>query len=476
MSTAEAVVEKVVKRASPRKTHTLGELENMNTKNKLFEFLPGQLPAGKSRYNYTHPRPPEGIIIPYRVSKIGDTCSKLEAYNLTKKEEVYNYFDRGYKVYEIKRKSKELSALFAEKKEELCRNTIRYNKYHNYIGADPEIFCVDADSNLIPAFEVFTKRPCDVAFPYWDGYQAEYTTVPENCMAYFFDSVRTGLHNTRKALRKKFPGANLTLRNTFEIPPERLQNDKEEYVAFGCKPSFSVYGETFPQENPRTVPFRSAGGHMHFSLDEEHRKYIPEIVKALDSVLGVIAVSMFQYYDDPRRRIMYGRAGEYRTPKHGLEYRVLSNAWLCHPAIGHFVFELARLIMGQAIKNYSHKFDEWVASEEEVRKCINECDVSLAHNILKRNEYVLNLLLDCVPAIADAAVNIPPHIRNSSTYEAARAPWRNMIYQGIDKFLTNPDYPSSAWSLSGTWLTHSSNDRGCMATTIKTWGETNKLD
>jgi hypothetical protein len=58
---------------------------------------------------------------------------------------------------------------------------------------------------------------------------------------------------------------------------------------------------------------------------------------------------------DPRaaeRRQIYGRAGEYRLPDHGLEYRTLSNFWLRAYPLFSLVMGLSRLAVSVVYSSY----------------------------------------------------------------------------------------------------------------------------
>lgn len=330
----------------------------------------------------------------------------------------------------------------------------------NTLGADPEIFVTHNDGQLLPAFEFLPDHVTALTVPltsgpygsdrgggyqpFWDGYQAEFNVRADYCIAYLVDSIRMGLKKTLADARAKDPTAQLSLKTTMDIPPERLATDDTKYVQFGCTPSLNVYpDESFPEVDSATIPFRSAGGHIHFT----HTGDIKEAVKGLDRVLGVICVSLFQKYDDPRRRILYGRAGEYRKTSYGMEYRVLSNAWLCNPIVTNLIYELARRValLGD--------WTSWQASEKEVRDCINNCDAEAAHRILKRNINQLHALVRSVPGGVTA---------NEALVK--------IIFDGVHTALRDPDSLSVNWAIEpGTkliWAGHAESDtnslgKGC---------------
>jgi hypothetical protein len=273
---------------------------------------------------------------------------------------------------------------------------MRY-RYANYIGADPEIFAVDGKGSVIPAFEYLgenTGKLTDQASAYWDGYQAEFSFVAPTCMDVLVTRIMGGLNIIRKAAKKVDKNARLSPYSTHEIPEQRRYEDPTHFVQFGCNPSLNIYEPPVPIRDGREVPFRSSGGHIHFTVT--NKASIPNYIRAFDAVLGVVCVSLFQKYDNPARRTMYGRAGEHRLPKYGFEYRTLSSAWMLTPGLVQFVYEMARYLIGN-VNHYKGKLPWWNVTEEEVRRCINECDVGLAHTILTRNKASLRRLLMAMP-------------------------------------------------------------------------------
>lgn len=304
-------------------------------------------------------------------------------------------------------------------------------RYAAMVGSDPELFVIDGNGEMLPAFEFAgPKSEARAEQVYWDGYQGEFNTIPRTCLSYHTDSVQQGLRNALAQAQHVDPKAKLAVRNVFEIPPDRLLTDDRKYVMFGCNPSLSVYDETTPEVDPLTVPFRSAGGHLHFTF--ESKNLIPLAVKELDRVLAVMCVSLFQYYDEPRRRMLYGRAGEYRLTKYGFEYRPLSNAWMIHPLTTMLVYEVARRVLAHA--KSGSPIGAWNASEEEVRRCINNCDVELAQDILRRNQAVLKALF-------------------GKFYNVNTARLYEIVMNGLHTVLENPEEFSPRWF--NNWQPHS---------------------
>lgn len=320
------------------------------------------------------------------------------------------------------------------------------NLGHNFqIGSDPEIFVEDNAGKIIPAFAFLgskgekkdmTRQNKPV---YWDGPQAEFETVAGGCLAYHVDSIQEGLETVYKAAKKYDHDAKLSIKTVMEIGYDVLQAAKDEHIAFGCMPSENVYGLKSKEVPPRELPFRSTGGHIHFGIGEKNKnaEQVKQMVRALDSILAVCCVSLFAKYDNPIRRQFYGMTGEYRTPKHGLEYRALSNAWICHPMISHLVLDLARKCLVFGEKGFL-KF--WETSEAETIECVQNCDVDLAHKIMERNRStILKIFRAAYSYLSEKQLENAYHI----------------FYDGVDAAIKNPSDIINNWKLDGGWVVHS---------------------
>lgn len=321
-------------------------------------------------------------------------------------------------------------------------------------GSDPEIFLEDDKGIVIPAFDFLgSKERANLTSPkplieggshegpkklYWDGFQAEFETFPATCLAWQIDSIQNGLEAALQFARKHNPTAKLSLKTVMDIPQEMLEKAKDEHVQFGCMPSFNAYGMKGEQIPGREVPFRPAGGHIHLGLANKNNyteEQFKTMVKGLDAILGVACVSLFAKFDDPRRRRLYGLAGEYRTPAHGLEYRVLSNAWMSHPLIANLVFELAR-----AAVTFAHKglLKHWKSDEEQIIHCINTCDVALARKILSHNKNVFYSLIKACYNSQDKDCDLV----------------FNIFMKGMESIIDKPEDIAKNWELEGKWVKH----------------------
>jgi len=113
-------------------------------------------------------------------------------------------------------------------------------------------------------------------------------------------------------------------------------------------------------------------------------------VRALDAIVGVFSVAIFDGMEDPRRRLYYGLAGEYRTPEHGLEWRTLSSCVLCHPGTFHLLSDLSRVASCMAQAGWRRV---WKSAPDKVRSIINNLDVEEARKLIKENASALKMML-----------------------------------------------------------------------------------
>lgn len=256
-------------------------------------------------------------------------------------------------------------------------------------GSDPEVFALNEGGEVIPAFAFLpSKEKRGAGMPFWDGFQAEFNPNPATCLQNLQGNIKNRLVELHNALHAYDPKARLSARSVVEVDPEVLRILPDEHVALGCSASLNVYPDVEPLEvlNPRALLYRSAGCHIHFGVGQQTEEQVREQVKALDAIAGVTMVSLFEGLEDPRRRILYGRAGEHRLPLHGLEYRVPPAEVLCHPAIYMLCFDLCRQARGVGLRGY---LKHWKAEEKETREIINSCDWKQARVVMKRNKAVL---------------------------------------------------------------------------------------
>lgn len=308
------------------------------------------------------------------------------------------------------------------------------------LGSDPEFFVEDEKGQIIPAFDFLggKKAPNRVRENdiYWDGFQAEFTTNPKGCLAYHCDSIHNGLRGLHELAKVHSGKAKISAKTVFDIPAKLLKDSKKEHVEFGCNPSKNIYKMEGLSLPGREVNYRSAGGHIHFGTGPMDNARLERIIKAMDATIAVACVSLFASFDDPRRRRMYGLAGEYRTPAHGMEYRVLSNAWMFHPMIANVVVDSMRKAMGFGDRDL---MKHWKTDEAETIETINKCDYKNARKIMQKNKTLfLQIFKAAYPSYSEKSSEV--------IY--------NMFYDGMESVVKDPTDITNNWLLDAEWVTH----------------------
>lgn len=285
------------------------------------------------------------------------------------------------------------------------------------LGCDPELFVAIPGegleggvgiNKLIPAFDFLPdKRSSGEMF--WDGFQAEFTVKPGETK-----DIVSGIWKQMKALKKVArlhnPKAELLLQDCFWLDAMTLNGAANEHVALGCDPSINIYGtHPFIPENPRDLPLRFAGGHIHFGSDlfraekgveERVAKFVP-FIQALDLVLGLFSVCADSPVETIRqRRNFYGLAGEVRCPDHGIEYRTLSPFWFGHPKLAWLTLEMARAVY---IAQWSGltKF----CQVDNLNQFINTYDLKSSRSIWKSVAVIQKILRQTLTATEIGMVN-----------------------------------------------------------------------
>jgi hypothetical protein len=305
---------------------------------------------------------------------------------------------------------------------------------HNYVsGTDPEFFIVDSKDQVIPASRFLQKKTASRQV-YFDGLQAEIAPSAQGCLEQLSNGINALLVNALGNAQRIDPTARITARNAFQFTPLQMEKFTDADLQFRCSSSLNIYDDVAAApSDPREYLWRFAGGHIHIGTGVRSAPVMKAIVRALDGIVGVAGVSLARNFDNPERRRMYGRAGEFRLPRHGLEYRVLSNFWMCSSLIFHLVFELAR---------YAYRIGEsgafdclYEGTEEEIRSCINHCDVQLAGKLIERN------------------ASLYDHIFRTIWHDGTRAPRKAMetLRNGLEVAVDRPEDVLNNWRISGLY-------------------------
>lgn len=223
-----------------------------------------------------------------------------------------------------------------------------------------------------------------------DGVQAELNPRPNTCRANLGNEISACFRKVYDKM-KEDKSINIDFSQVIEISQKEMDSLSEKSKMFGCAPSNNIYNkmESRITVNPKIYRKRSAGGHIHlgsYSNDTNKALKLPErVVPMLDILLGNTCVLIDKNECNKERRKVYGRAGEYRTPAHGIEYRTLSNFWLQSYQLMSFVTGMARFAVNVIANSLDNEKD---SPENEILNLINKDKITEAIN---NNDYNLAL-------------------------------------------------------------------------------------
>lgn len=214
-------------------------------------------------------------------------------------------------------------------------------------GSDPEAFFqsggqIIGSERLIPK-RGLTNRNNKVIR---DGVQFELNPQPSRRLDTLGRNIGAAFSAIQKTLDKN-PGVSVNFNGLVEVSREELDNLSPDTRRLGCMPSHNFYGVKPIDVDPLLYRKRSSGGHIHMGLAlpiySQHGKADnrANLVPLMDIFVGQLAVLLDRDPGAAERRENYGRAGEYRLPPHGLEYRTTSNFWLRNFTLMSFVFGMA---------------------------------------------------------------------------------------------------------------------------------------
>lgn len=311
-------------------------------------------------------------------------------------------------------------------------NKIRIHSIN--LGTDPEFFFRNKDG-IVESTKALAMMP-DRTYESWqgrgvisfnkdcfnmivpDGVQVEIHPHASHCRELLAGSIHSLLCKLNYAINNYYNEEKepldlaLDFSQVIKLTQKQLDDMSPEAKRFGCSPSLNVDRDLngVISVDPAKYLYRSAGGHIHLGNEQlikmHNTKYIDMAVATLDLVLGNLCVILDRDPMQVERRKVYGRAGEYRKPPHGLEYRVLSNFWMKNYVLFSLVFGTARFAADIAItifedeerngkeSEFSKLFD--LVDRKDVVEAINNNDRELAlKNFYKIKNYLVRIAAPC---------------------------------------------------------------------------------
>lgn len=265
-------------------------------------------------------------------------------------------------------------------------------RYQSPFGCDPELFMVK-NGYIVGSENIVKKEEHGVVK---DGVQVELNPPAKVCREEIMGELRRCFQHLKSLATK----SKTKVKNdvTVEVSKRHFKSLSEDSKKFGCAPSFNAHtGDAYVMElDPSEYLLRSAGGHIHMGRSSSAVRVTniindPErTIPIMDIIVGNTCVLLDRDEGNIERRKHYGQAGEYRTPEHGLEYRVLSNFWLKGTPLMSLVFGLARHALMITASDLDKELLKLVDMDDIVR-AINDNDIQLAQqNFDKIKEFLVS--------------------------------------------------------------------------------------
>ena len=179
---------------------------------------------------------------------------------------------------------------------------------------------------------------------------------------------------------------------TADFSGEVIKSSPPEALELGCDPDYNAWLDGAANPTPNgDVTFRTGAGHVHIGWtdgedinSEAHVQACIQLCKQLDMYLGVPSVL---FDGDDRRRELYGKAGAMRIKPYGVEYRVLSNAWLKDEALMSWVFDNTVKAISSLLGNGLQATEEMVdiintSDKQKARECCDFFNIPLPQGVM----------------------------------------------------------------------------------------------
>lgn len=312
-------------------------------------------------------------------------------------------------------------------------------------GCDPEFFFTNK-GKIIESEKIISEEGLKAKYNnnkiIVDGIQAEFNPLPSDCREGLADHIINCFKTIAEQI-KDDKDISTDFSQTIEVTKKQFDEIDDKAKKFGCDSSYNTNGDSKSEIkiNPDTYRKRSAGGHIHLGRSDPWNLEIagalgsPErLVPLLDMLVGNTCVLLDRDEGNIERRKVYGKAGEYRTPKHGLEYRTLSNFWLKSYPLMSLVMGLSRVAVN--VVAYDREAERQllrVVNMRDIEKAINENDFDLA---MSNFEKIEPLLLDLAGNGRNNGMTHPITVNTITQF-------KRFVKNGIDHYFK--DDPMTHW-------------------------------
>lgn len=250
------------------------------------------------------------------------------------------------------------------------------------VGADPELFFVDAKGNPRSAEGLLggdKNNPVPMEglpegfFIQEDNVTAEFNIPPASRQQEFVSNIFDGLKYIQAIAKKN----KLKLRFAAELDFPKEQLMTKHCMTFGCNPDMNIWTG---QENPTPKApesMRTAAGHVHIGWDNPTFEQVSLVGRMFDLFVTVPSILVTP---KNRRRQLYGKAGACRLKNYGIECRSLDNFWLSRRSYAAQVFASTRAVVNEINTSADGLWEELLDDYAPmIQDCINSHQQDVAN-------------------------------------------------------------------------------------------------
>lgn len=224
------------------------------------------------------------------------------------------------------------------------------------IGADPELFAFNKEGELVSVHDILPGTKLNpLKVPHGgiqvDGIAGEFNINPAKSRTEWMRNLKHVRSLMDRILRNNNPNLYFSPVPTVFLSQEYMDSLPIMAKMLGCEPDFNAYTQSVQPKPDAASLFRTGAGHLHIGwtsgIEEptelKHFQLCCDLTKELDFVLYNASL---RWDTDTKRRELYGKPGSFRPKSYGLEYRVLSNAWLGQFGSTMYVHDAAKATAG----------------------------------------------------------------------------------------------------------------------------------
>lgn len=258
------------------------------------------------------------------------------------------------------------------------------------IGTDFEMFVKNGQGKFvsaIPFIEGTKDEPQHVSekghMIQHDGVLAEFNTPPVSIADR--EEMWNNIQFVLEEGAKRLPD-NLKLECCTNGNYEESELEHPEAKIAGCSASFCAWkgGDLAPKADFGQTNDRCAGFHLHFSQPGLDVQSGMRLIRLLDVYVGL---PLLFIDDDKKRRLLYGRAGDFRFKDYGncsgVEYRVVSNVVIKNKEVFDYVWNGIK----RAISEFN-KDTDFLQYTERIEEAINNYNLEQAEQLCEEFEVV----------------------------------------------------------------------------------------